>query len=1054
MWIVRLALNRPYTFIVFALVILLISPLVITRTPTDIFPEINIPVVSIVWNYGGLSPTDIEQRIVSGYERSLTTTVNDIEHVESQTMEGRSIIKVYFQPHANVALAIAQISAISATAIRGMPPGTNPPLVITYSASTVPIMQLGLRGEGLSEQELNDIAVNFLRNRLAVIPGAATPYPYGGKQRQVSVNVDISALQAKGLSPVDVINAVTAENLILPAGTVKMGSIEYPVEMNGSTNTIAELNDLPIKTVNGATVYLRDVAFVSDGFSPQTNIVRMDGQRGVLLSVFKTGGSSTLDIVQRLYDLIPQVKETLDPRLRIALMFDQSIFVRAAVQGVIREALIAACLTALMILLFLGNWRSTVIIAVSIPLSILVSICVLSALGETINIMTLGGLALAVGILVDDATVEIENINRNLAQGKETVRAILDGAQQIAVPAFVSTLCICIVFVPMFFLTGVAKFLFVPLAEAVVFAMLASYLLSRTLVPTLAMYLLRGHHGEEHATGNDPFSRLQRGFTRGFERMRHGYRDSLAFCLDHSGTFVILFLLLCVGSAPIATVLGRDFFPSVDAGLIRLHLRGRVGQRVEETARECDEVENIVRQVIPPEDLGNMLDNTGLPYSSLNMSYSNSGTIGTSDAEILISVNPDHKTPTSHYIDLLRGRLAETFPGTQFFFQPADIVSQILNFGVPAPIDVQLTGPNIRANYALAQQIANRMQVIPGAVDVHVHQMFEQPTLHLDVNRTRAQSVGLGQNDVAQSLLLTLSSSFQTAPSFWANPQNGINYTVAVQVPQYKIDSMQSLENIPVSSANTTMPQVLGNLAEFQLLAKPAELSDYDAQPLINIYSSIEGRDLGGVADDVRKVMAEFQHNLPRGTELRMRGQVQTMTSSFTGLAAGLVVAIALVYLLIVVNFQSWLDPFIIITALPGALAGILWMLLLTKTTLSVPSLTGTIMCMGVATANSILMVSFSRERLREGLNSTEAALEAGFIRIRPVLMTALAMMIGMVPMALGMGEGGEQNAPLGRAVIGGLLFATFATLFFVPCVFKMIHSSYKHPVTPEEANS
>jgi CzcA family heavy metal efflux pump len=1053
MWIVRLALNRPYTFIVFALVILLISPLVLERTPTDIFPEINIPVVSVVWNYGGLSPTDIEQRIVSGYERSLTTVVNDIEHVESQTMEGRNIIKVYFQPHANVALAIAQITAISASAIRSMPPGTTPPLVITYSASTVPIMQLGLRGEGLSEQELNDIAVNFLRNRLAVIPGAATPYPYGGKQRQVSVNLDIAALQAKGLSPVDVINAVTSENLILPTGTVKLGSIEYPVEMNGSTQTIAALNDLPIKTVNGATVYLRDIAFVSDGFSPQTNIVRMDGQRGVLLSVFKTGGSSTLEIVRQLYDLLPRVRDTLDSRLRIALMFDQSIFVRAAVQGVIREALIAACLTALMILLFLGNWRSTVIIAVSIPLSILVSICVLSALGETINIMTLGGLALAVGILVDDATVEIENINRNLAQGKETVRAILDGAQQIAVPAFVSTLCICIVFVPMFFLTGVAKFLFVPLAEAVVFAMLASYLLSRTLVPTMAMYLLRGHHGEEHATGNDPFSRIQRGFTKGFERMRHGYRNSLSFCLDHSGTFVILFLILCIGSAPIATVLGRDFFPSVDAGLIRLHLRGRVGQRVEETARECDEVEDLVRKVIPLEDRGDILDNIGLPYSSLNMSYSNSGTIGTSDAEILIALKAEHRTPTERYIHLLRGKLAENFPGTQFFFQPADIVSQILNFGVPAPIDVELTGPNIRANYALAQQISNRMQNVPGTVDVHVHQMFEQPTLHLDVNRTRAQSVGLSQNDVAQSLLLTLSSSFQTNPSFWANPQNGINYTVAVQVPQYKIDSMDSLKNIPVSSTTATMPQLLGNLAEVQLAGEPAELSDYDAQPMINIYSSIEGRDLGGVADDVRKVMADFQSKLPRGTELRMRGQVQTMTSSFTGLAAGLLVAIALVYLLIVVNFQSWLDPFIIITALPGALAGILWMLLLTRTTLSVPSLTGTIMCMGVATANSILMVSFSRERLREGLNSREAALEAGFIRIRPVLMTALAMMIGMVPMALGIGEGGEQNAPLGRAVIGGLLFATFATLFFVPCVFKMIHSGYQHAVTPEEAD-
>jgi CzcA family heavy metal efflux pump len=1055
MWIVRLALNRPYTFIVFALVILMISPLVIQRTPIDIFPEINIPVVSIVWNYGGLSPTDIEQRIVSGYERSLTTTVSDIEHVESQTMEGRSIIKVYFQSHANIALAIAQISAISATAIRGMPPGTNPPLVITYSASTVPIMQLGLRGEGLSEQELNDLAVNFVRNRLAVIPGAATPYPYGGKQRQVSVNIDIPALQAKGLSPVDVINAVSAQNLILPSGTVKLGPIEYPVEMNGSTNTIAELNDLPIKTVNGATTYLRDVAFVADGFSPQTNIVRTDGQRSVLLSVFKTGGSSTLEIVQQLHEQLPRLKETLPPALQITQMFDQSIFVRAAVQGVIREALIAAALTALMILLFLGNWRSTLIIAVSIPLSILISICVMSTLGETINIMTLGGLALAVGILVDDATVEIENINRNLAQGKETVRAILDGAQQIAVPAFVSTLCICIVFVPMFFLTGVAKFLFVPLAEAVVFAMLASYLLSRTLVPTLAMYLLRGHHGEEHATGNDPFSRIQRGFTNGFERMRHGYRNSLAFCLDHSGTFVILFLLLCVGSAPIASVLGRDFFPSVDAGLIRLHMRGRVGQRVEETARECDEVEKLIRQVIPPEDFSTMLDNIGLPYSSLNMSYSNSGTIGTSDAEILISLKADHRTPTARYINDLRGKLAQEFPGTQFFFQPADIVSQILNFGVPAPIDVELTGPSLRANYALAQQIANRIQrEVPGTVDVHVHQMFEQPTLHLDVNRSRAQSVGLGQNDVAQSLLLTLSSSFQTAPSFWANPQNGVNYTVAVQVPQYQLDSMQSLRNIPVASANTKMPQVLGNLADFQLTAKPAELSDYDAQPMINIYSSVEGRDLGGVADDVRKIMAEYEPKLPRGTTIRMRGQVQTMTTSFTGLAAGLLVAIALVYLLIVVNFQSWLDPFIIITALPGALAGILWMLLFTKTTLNVPSLTGTIMCMGVATANSILMVSFARERLREGLDSTEAALEAGYIRIRPVLMTALAMMIGMVPMALGIGEGGEQNAPLGRAVIGGLLFATFATLFFVPCVFKMIHKDFKHAAAHDSVNS
>jgi len=1060
MWIVRLALNRPYTFIVFALVILLISPLVISRTPTDIFPEINIPVVSIVWNYTGLSPTDMEQRIVSGYERSLTTTVDNIEHVESQTEEGRSIIKVYFQPGANIGIAISQITAISQTAVRSMPPGTNPPLVIRFSASTVPILQLGLRGDGLSEPELNDLAVNFVRNRMATIPGSASPYPYGGKQRQVSVNVDIPALQAKGLSPVDVINAVSSENLILPGGSVKIGTIEYPVLMNGSTDTVAELNNIPIRTINGATVYVRDVAYVSDSFSPQTNIVRMDGQRGVLMSVYKTGGASTLDIVARLYDLLPKLKATLPPELVITPLFDQSIFVRAAVQGVIREALIAACLTALMILLFLGNWRSTLIIAISIPLSILVSICVLSALGETINIMTLGGLALAVGILVDDATVEIENINRNLAQGKETVRAILDGAQQIAVPAFVSTLCICIVFVPMFFLTGVAKFLFVPLAEAVVFAMLASYLLSRTLVPTMAMYLLRGHHGEEHAAGNDPFSRIQRGFVNGFERMRQRYRSALHFCLDHAWSFIIFFLLLCFASAPIALVLGKDFFPSVDAGLIRLHMRGRVGERIEETARECDEVDTLIRSVIPPDEITAVLDNVGLPYSSLNMSYSNSGTIGTSDAEILISLKQDHKKPTSEYITELRGRLAAEFPGTQFFFQPADIVSQILNFGVPAPVDVELTGTNIQADYRIGQQMANSIQRIPGAVDVHVHQMYEQPTLFLNVDRTKAQSVGLAQNDVAQSLLLTLSSSFQTNPSFWANPQNGVNYSVAVQVPQYKIDSMQALENIPVSSVNAKSPQVLGNLADFQLTAKPAELSDYDAQPMINVYASVQGRDLGGVADDVRKVMDEYRPKLPRGTSLTLRGQVETMSSSFTGLAAGLLVAIALVYLLIVVNFQSWMDPFIIITALPAALAGILWMLLITRTTLSVPSLTGTIMCMGVATANSILMVSFSRERLREGLNSTQAVLEAGYIRIRPVLMTALAMIIGMVPMALGLGEGGEQNAPLGRAVIGGLLFATFATLFFVPCVFKIIHKNFKpaihtdgHAGTPEPQN-
>ncbi len=1040
MWIVRIALNRPYTFIVLALVVIFIFPFVLLRTPIDILPEINIPVITIVWNYNGLPPVEMEHRIVSSYERSLTTTVDNIEHIESQTVVGRSFVKVFFQPGANIQTALSQVTSISQTVLHQMPPGTNPPLVIIYSASTVPVLQLGLKGEGLSEQQLNDYGQNFIRNRMATVPGAAITFPYGGKQRLVAVNVDIPALQSKGLSPVDVINAVNAQNLILPSGTVKLGSTEYNVEMNGTPQTIAELNSLPIKTVNGATIYLRDVAYVSDGFSPQTNIVRMDGQRGVLLSIYKTGGTSTLDIVSRVYGMLPVIASSLPRQLVMTPLFDQSIFVRAAVQGVIREALIAACMTALMILLFLGNWRSTLIIAVSIPLSILVSICVLSALGESINIMTLGGLALAVGILVDDATVEIENINRNLAQGKETVRAILDGAQQIAVPAFVSTLCICIVFVPMFFLTGVAKFLFVPLAEAVVFAMLASYLLSRTLVPTLARYLLRGHGGEEFATGTDVFSRLQRRFAHGFDRMRSGYRGWLEFTLEHARMFVLVFVGFCLASVPIIFFVGRDFFPSVDAGLIRLHLRGPVAQRVEETARECDQVDNLIRQVIPPEDLANVLDNVGLPYSAINMSYSNSGTIGTSDAEILMSLRPEHRFPTVHYIDELRARLPATFPGTQFFFQPADIVSQILNFGVPAPIDIQLIGPNRSANYALAQQIANRIQHVPGAVDVHVHQVLLQPTLFLNVNRTRAQSVGLSQADVAQSLLLTLSSSFQTAPSFWVNPNTGIEYNVAVQVPQYKVDSMQALENIPVRSPGAAQSQVLGNLVRTSLQAEPVVVSHYDAQPMIDVFASVERRDLGGVAADVQNILNDYRHRLPRGTQLEVRGQVDTMTSSFVGLAAGVLVAIVLVYLLIVLNFQSWLDPFIIITALPGALAGILWMLLVTRTTLSVPSLTGTIMCMGVATANSILMVSFARERMREGSNATAAALEAGYIRIRPVLMTALAMIIGMLPMALGLGEGGEQNAPLGRAVIGGLIIATFATLFFVPCVFSIVH--------------
>jgi CzcA family heavy metal efflux pump len=1056
MWIVRIALKRPYTFIVFALVIVLMAPVVLLRTPTDIFPNIDIPVISIGWNYAGLSPEQMEDRIVSNFERYMTTVVDNIEHIESQTVAGRSVIKTFFQPGTNVSMALTQITAVAESIIRSLPPGASPPIIITYTASAVPIVQLGMKGKGLSEQQLFDYATNIVRNQMATVPGAAIPWPYGGKMRQVSVNLDIPALQAKGLSPVDVINAVSAQNLALPAGSVKLGPTEYNVELNGSTNTIAALNNLPIKNVNGTTIYLRDVAFVSDGFSPQLNIVRMDGQRGVLVTVYKSGNASTLDIAADIYARLPQIAAVLPSQMVITPMFDQSIFVRAAVQGVFREGLIAACLTALMILLFLGSWRSTLIIAISIPLSILVSITVLSALHQTINIMTLGGLALAVGILVDDATVAIENIERNLAQGKDTVQAILDGSQQIAVPALVSTLSICIVFVPMFFLTGVAKFLFVPLAEAVIFAMLASYVLSRTLVPTMAMYLLKHHHGEEYATGNDAFSSFQRGFAHGFDRMRTAYRNALHYCLEHAAMFVVLFLLFCLGSAPIALILGRDFFPSVDAGLIRLHMRARAGQRVEETARESDRVDNLIRRVIPSEELGNIVDNIGLFNSTINTTYSNSGVIGESDAEILISLKPDHKRPTRAYVDELRRRLPQEFPGTQFFFQPADIVSQILNFGVPAPIDIQLIGPRQQADYELAQQISNRIEQIPGAVDVHVQQLFSAPTLFLNVDRSRALSVGLTQEQVAQSLLLTLSSSFQGTPSFWVNPANGFEYNVAVQVPQYKIDSMQALDNIPIASPSTKAPQVLGNLARLSVNAEPALITHYNNQPMIDVYASVEGRDLGGVDADIQNVLRDFAKRLPRGTHIERRGQVATMDSSFAGLSAGLGIAIVLVYLLIVVNFQSWLDPFIIITALPGALAGILWILLVTHTTLSVPSLTGAIMCMGVATANSILLVSFARERMQQGLGATQAALEAGYVRIRPVLMTALAMIIGMLPMSLGLGEGGEQNAPLGRAVVGGLAMATFATLFFVPCVFSLIHGHRERNIAedaPQAAN-
>ena len=1039
MWIVALALRRPYTFVVMALVIILLVPLVVFRTPVDIFPDINIPVISVVWNFTGFAPQDMADRIITNSERGMTVTVNNIEHIESQSVNGVGVIKIFFQPDANIQTALAQVTAIVQTTVRALPPGTTPPLVIQYTASTTPIVQLGLSSKTLPDQVLFDLGQNFLRNQLATVAGAATPYPYGGKIRQVQVDLDMPRLQEHGLSPSDIVNAINTQNVITPSGTAKVGLLEYQVEMNSAPRSIADLNDLPVKTVNGATIYMRDVAHVRDGFSPQTNVVRQDGVHGVLMAIYKVGKGSTLTIVAAIKGIVPIALQSLPQGVTVKPLFDQSLFVRASINGVLREALIAAALTAVMILIFLGDWRPTIVISISIPLSIFVSVLLLSALGETINIMTLGGLALAVGILVDDATVEIENIERNLAQGKEMKQAILDGASQIAVPAFVSTLSICIVFVPMFFLTGVARFLFVPLAEAVCFAMLASYFLSRTLIPTLVMYIMRGHEHRE-ASGKTFFGRYQRRFERAFDKFRNGYYSLLETTLEHRKVFAACFVAFCVLSLFLVFFLGEDFFPSVDAGQMRLHVRGRAGMRVEETARLCDEVEQYLRTQIPKEELVTILDNIGLPNSGINLSYSNSGVIGTSDAEILVGLNQEHHHPTADYVRKLREGLPRQFPGVEFFFQPADIVTQILNFGLPAPIDIQLLGADVATNYTIAQQISNRLRRIPGTADVHVQQMLDLPTLHLNIERDRVTQVGMNARDVAQSVLVSLSGSFQTAPNFWLNPNNGVSYQVAVQSPQYRVTSLQDLMNTPVNDPNVPNSQVLSNLVQLTPVVRPAVVSHYNVLPVIDVYASTQDRDLGGVIRDVNKVLQPFRKQLPRGTQLTVRGQVVTMESSFIGLGVGLLAAIVLVYFLIVVNFQSWLDPFIIITALPGALAGICWMLLLTRTTLNVPSLTGAVMCMGVATANSILMISFARDRMRAGIPSAQAALEAGYTRIRPVLMTALAMIIGMLPMSLGLGEGGEQNAPLGRAVIGGLLFATVATLFFVPTVFAMIH--------------
>jgi multidrug efflux pump subunit AcrB len=1043
MWIVALALRRPYTFVVLALLLIILGPIVIYRTPTDIFPNINIPVVSILWNYTGLNSQDMANRIVTLTERTLTTTVDDIEHSESQSLNGIAVVKVFFQPHANIEKAIAQITAISQTQLRQLPPGTTPPLVITYNASTVPILQLALSGQKLSEQQLFDYGVNFIRTRLVTIPGAAIPYPYGGKQRQVQVDLDTNALQSKGLSPIDVVNAISAQNLILPSGTSKIGQFEYDVDLNGSPQTVAELNDLPIKRVGNTTIYIRDVAYVRDGFPPQTNIVRVDGHRASLLTIQKTGNASTLDIIAGIKALLPRIQQQVPPELQIKPLADQSLFVRASIDGVVREGLIAACLTGIMILIFLGSWRSTVIIAVSIPLSILSSIIVMSALGETINIMTLGGLALAVGILVDDATVEIENINRNIAEGKEIQKAILDGAQQIAVPAFVSTLAICIVFLPMFFLTGVARYLFVPLAEAVVFAMLASYLLSRTLVPTMAKYLLRGHEqeaGHLNTTSRNPLVRLQVKFELAFERFRDGYHGMLERCLHHQATFLWGFVIVSVGSFVLLVPwLGRDFFPKVDAGQFKLHVRGRAGTRIEETANLCDRIESFIREQIPQHEISNIIDNIGLPYSSINLSYSNSAPTGPADADVLVTLSKDHE-PTEQYVHDLRLKLRDQFPGVDFSFLPADIVSQILNFGLPSPIDIQVTGYNLADNRVFANKLLRRIEMVSGTADLRIQQPFDEPHLRIDVDRTKAQLAGFTQRDIANNLLVSLSGSFQTSPTYWLNPKNGVSYSIATQTPQYRVDSLQDLQNVPVTGSVGVTPAILGSLASISRSTGMSLVSHYDIQPVIDIYGSVQRRDLGGVADDIQKIVDDSRKELPRGSEMVIRGQVQTMKSSYTGLISGLAFAILLVYLLIVVNFQSWLDPFIIIAALPAALAGIVWFLFITKTTISVPALTGSIMCMGVATANSILVVSFAKEQMEEGKDALAAAMAAGYTRFRPVLMTALAMIIGMVPMAIGLGEGGEQNAPLGRAVIGGLIFATTATLFFVPVFFSLLH--------------
>ena len=1087
MWIVRLALRRPYTFAVLALLLLILGPVAIVETPTDIFPNINIPVVAMIWNYTGLSPEQMANRIVLLSERTLTTTVNDIEHIESQSLNGIAVIKIFFQPNVNIADANAQVTAIAQTQLRQLPQGTTPPLILQYSASSVPIIQLGLSGQGLSEQQLNDFGLNFIRTQLVTIPGAGIPYPYGGKQRQVQVDLNLQALQSKGLAPADIVSTISSQNLILPSGSIKVQGFEYQVETNSAPSTIEGLNNLPVRSVNGSMVYLHDVAHVRDGFPPQTNIVRVDGQRASLLSVIKTGDASTLDIIAGVRSKLPAIQTQLPSQLKITPLADQSIFVRASINGVVREGIIAACLTALMILLFLGSLQSTIIIAVSIPLSIISSLLVLAALGETINIMTLGGLALAVGILVDDATVAIENINRNLENGKALEQAILDGSAEIAVPALVSTISICIVFVPMFFLSGVAKYLFVPLAEAVVFAMLASYLLSRTVVPTMALYLLKEHDEEQveaKRTSRNPFTRFQLGFERGFERFRGGYQSILELCIARPALFMLLFFGFTLTSAVLLfPFLGQDFFPSVDAGRFTLHVRARTGTRIEETARLCDQIDRTIREYIPAGELTTIIDNIGLPYSGINLTYSNSAPVGPGDADIQVSLAAKHH-PTDVYVQQLRAALAQRFPGTIFYELPSDMITQILNFGLPAPIDIQISGPNLQGNRDYATRLLDQIRYVPGTADLRIQQPFNNPRLFVAVDRTKSAQAGLKQNDVAQSLLSATSGSFQTSPTFFLDPTNNVSYNIAVQSPQYNLDTLNDLANIPITASGAALssnsssgsnagaypaaggvnlpsapsslaaimpqssitgvraPQILGNLATFTQGQEMATVSHYNIASAIDIYGNVVNSDLSSVNKRIEAIVTKTKNQMPHGSRLTIRGQVQTMLTSFQGLYYGLAFSIVLVYLLIVVNFQSWLDPFIIISGLPAALSGIVWFLFLTGTRVSVPALTGAIMCMGVATSNSILVVSFARDHLEQHPGeATESAIAAGFTRFRPVLMTALAMIIGMVPMALGLGDGGEENAPLGRAVIGGLLFATVSTLFFIPTFFSVVHT-------------